>query len=124
METTTERTVKTEDKALFSAQFGFELGEVGRFRAGLLESSAGLGADYSLFDRRFWLTLDAFNFDREDDLAPQLRLATRFRLNDHLYLLAGLDDFLESDRESVFLGAGIRWSDEDLKYLIGSVPSF
>jgi len=123
-ETTTERTVKTEDKVLFSAQFGFEMGDVGRFRAGLLESSAGLGADYSLFDRRFWLTLDAFNFDREDDLAPQLRLATRFRLNDHLYLLAGLDDFLESDRESVFLGAGIRWSDEDLKYLIGSVPSF
>ena len=23
---------------------------------------------------------------------------------------------------SFFLGAGIRWSDDDLKYLIGSVP--
>lgn len=123
-ETTTERTVKTEDKVLFSAQFGFELGETGRFRAGLLESSAGLGVDVPLFDRRLWLTLDAFNFDREEDLAPQLRFATRFRLNDHLYLLGGLDDFLEEDRDSIFVGAGVRWSDDDLKYLIGSVPSF
>lgn len=123
-ETTTERTVKIEDKVLFSAQFGFELGETGRFRAGLLESSAGLGVDLPLFDRRLWLTLDAFNFDREEDLAPQLRFATRFRLNDHLYLLGGLDDFLEDDRDSIFVGAGVRWSDEDLKYLIGSVPSF
>ncbi|MEZ5331953.1 MAG: MlaD family protein [Thermoanaerobaculia bacterium] len=123
-DTTTERTVKTEDKVRFSAEFGFEVGEAGRFRAGLIESSAGLGVDYSLFDRRFWLTLDAFNFDREGDLAPQLRLATRFHLNDHLYLLGGLDDFLESDRDSIFLGAGITWGDDDLKYLLGSIPSF
>lgn len=123
-ETTTERTVKTEDKILVSAQFGFEMGEAGRFRAGLVESSAGLGVDYSLFDRRLWLTLDAFNFDREGDLAPQLRLATRFHLNDHVYLLGGLDDFLEGDRDSIFLGAGITWNDDDLKYLIGSVPKF
>lgn len=124
VDTTTTRTVKTEDRVRFSAQFGFELGRTGRFRGGLMESSAGLGVDYPLFDRRLWLTLDAFNFDREGDLAPQLRLATRFRLNDHLYLLGGLDDFLESDRDSIFLGAGIRWSDDDLKYLIGSVPRF
>jgi phospholipid/cholesterol/gamma-HCH transport system substrate-binding protein len=123
-ETTTIRTVKTDDDVLFSAQFGFELGAATRFRAGILESTAGLGVDYPLFDRKLWLTLDAFNFDREDDLAPQLRFATRFRLNEHLYLLGGLDDFLESDRDSIFLGAGIRWSDDDLKYLIGSVPTF
>jgi len=31
---------------------------------------------------------------------------------------------LVDDRASPFAGVGLRWTDDDLKYLLGSVPSF
>jgi hypothetical protein len=42
----------------------------------------------------------------------------------NLYVRAGYDDPLVSEYASPFLGAGIRWSDDDLKYLFGSIPNF
>ncbi|MCP4204070.1 MAG: MCE family protein [bacterium] len=121
VETSTVRTVKTEDDTSLSAQVGFGLGQA-RFRAGLIESTAGAGLDFDLFGDRLLLSLDTFDFSREDDLNPRMRLTGRWRLHRKAYIVGGLDDFLESDRDSVFLGAGIRWTDDDLKYLLGSLP--
>jgi len=115
------RTVKTEDDTTLSAQVGFDLGQ-GRFRAGLIESTAGAGFDVDLFRDRLRISLDTFDFNREDDLSPRLRLTGRWRLLRKAYVVGGIDDALESDRDSLFLGAGIRWSDDDLKYLLGSLP--
>ncbi len=121
-ETTTVRTVRTDDDTTLTAQVGFGLSPETRFRAGLIESTAGAGLDFDLFDRQLLVSFDAFDFSREDDLSPRLRLTTRWTFNRKAYLVGGLDDFLESDRDSFFLGAGIRWSDDDLKYLLGSLP--
>ena len=125
-ETTTIETLKTEDKFTISAQFGFRLGEA-NLRAGLFESHGGAAVDYHFLDRRLRISAEAFDFSRElgdEDLQPRLRLYGRYKLNPHIYLVGGYDDALESDRSSLFLGAGIRWRDDDLKYLIGSVPRF
>ena len=65
----------------------------------------------------------AFDFSRENDLDPHLRFLGRFHVTDNLFLLGGYDDFLVDENESIFFGAGLRWSDDDLKYLLGSVPS-
>ncbi len=121
-ETTTVRNVTTEDDVTFDAQFGFRLGRGALFRAGLFESSGGAALDYGLLDDRLQLSLEAFDFGREEDLDPHLRLIGRWQIHPNIFLQGGVDDFLESDRESIFLGAGFRWSDEDLKYLIGSLP--
>ncbi len=41
----------------------------------------------------------------------------------HLYLSAGWDDFISDEgNESPFVGLAIKFEDEDLKYLLGSVP--
>ncbi len=122
-ETTSLRRVTTEDKVTISAQFGFVFGDA-RLRGGLIESTGGAGLDYGLFDRRLWLSLDAYDFGREADLDPHLRLTAKWLLHPNLYLLGGYDDFLVTERDSLFLGAGVRWSDDDLKYLVGSVPRF
>lgn len=122
-ETTTTETVKTEETTTLSAQFGLKLGDA-RLRAGLFESTGGAGIDYGLLDRRLWFSLEAFDFSRQEDLDPHVRLSGRYFVNPHLYVMGGYDDFLVKDRESVFLGAGIRWRDDDLKYLLGSVPRF
>ena len=121
-ETETIREVKVEDKITISAQFGFRLGDA-NLRAGLFESTGGAAIDYGLFDHRLWLTLEAFDFGRENDLEPRARLTGRYNLNDNAYLLGGWDDFLVEDQDSVFFGAGFTWSDDDLKYLFGSIPS-
>jgi hypothetical protein len=49
-------------------------------------------------------------------------LTTRWRFHPNLFLMGGYDDFLE-DNDSLFLGGGIRWRDDYLKYLLGSVPT-
>lgn len=118
--TTTERTT-TEDKLLLSAQFGFRLGAA-QARLGLIESTGGGAIDYGFFEDRLRLSLEAFDFGRENDLDPHLRLLGRYQLHPNLYVVGGYDDPLVSERESLFLGAGITWRDDDLKYLLGSVP--
>ena len=120
-ETTTVRNIKTEDKATIDAQFGFQIANRTRFRAGLFQTTGGLGVDWDPVEK-FSLSLEAYDFGREEDLAPHLRLIGRWRVHPNFFLQGGYDDFLEGDRDSVFFGGGLRWSDDDLKYLLGSLP--
>lgn len=123
VETTTIVEETTENDFTFNAQVAYVLGDF-ELRAGLIESSGGAGVDWHLFDRRLVLSMEAFDFSRPDDLDPHLRFTTRFHLNPNIYLLGGYDDPLADEFESVFFGAGITWTDDDLKYLLGSIPSF
>lgn len=123
-ETTLTETVERSDGVAFSVLFGFRPFAETRFWAGMIESSGGVQVEYPLLDRRAWLSLEAFDFSRAGDLGPNLRLSGRYRLTDVVYLRAGYDDLLESERRSLFLGGGLRWRDDDLKYLLGSLPRF
>lgn len=120
VEVTTIRENKQEDDFTLTAQLGYSLGNF-ELRGGLIESSGGAGVDWSLFDQRLRFSIEAFDFSRPEDLDPHLRFTTRFELTDNIYLLGGYDDPLVDEYESLFLGAGITWRDEDLKYLLGSV---
>ena len=127
VETQTIRKVTTEDRITLSAQFGFELGDRAQLRAGLFESSGGAAIDYGLLNKRLWLTLEAYDFSRPGldgakDLDPHLRFLGRYNLNQNLYVVGGYDDFLVDDNRSVFLGGGVTGGDDDLKYLMGSLP--
>ncbi len=122
-QTTTTEKVTTDIAYSLSAQYGYRLGNA-QLRAGLIESSGGGGIDYSLLDQHLKLSFDAFQFNRAGDLRPHLRLTGRYFFNDNLFVMGGYDDFLERNRDSVVFGAGVRWSDDDLKYLLGSLPKF
>ncbi len=78
--------------------------------------------DYSLPERRLALSFEAFDFGRERDLDPHLRLTGQWNLLRSLYLRAGYDDPLVAEWRTPFIGIGIRWTDDDLKYLMGSMP--
>jgi phospholipid/cholesterol/gamma-HCH transport system substrate-binding protein len=114
---TTERetieTVTTEDRRVLTGLFGYRTPKDLRLWAGLIESTGGGQVEYPLLDRRLWLSLEAFDFNRQDDLAPHLRFSTRWQVHPNVYLLGGYDDFL---------GGGIQWNDDNLKYLLGSLP--
>jgi phospholipid/cholesterol/gamma-HCH transport system substrate-binding protein len=111
-----ERTVVTEEgKLKFSVEFAKDFGPL-TFRGGLLESQGGAGLDYRIFGDRLRLSVESWDFGREE--GPHLKLSGRLKLYKDVFLSAGVDDVSEEDRRSAFVGAGILFSDEDLKYLL------
>lgn len=112
---------KTEYDALkFSAQVAKRYYDIG-LRGGLFESTGGLALDYYLFDDRMIVSFESFDFDLEDN--PHLKTRVDFFPFPHLYLTAGIDDFIsDDDNESFFFGAGLNFSDNDIKTIISSVP--
>lgn len=107
----------------WSALFGFPFADRrGSLWAGILENTAGVQVDYTFLDKRLGLSFEAFNFGRERDLDPHLRLTGQWNFMHNLYLKAGYDDPLVEEFRSPFVGVGVRWSDDDIKYLMGSAP--
>ncbi|MFC1877737.1 MlaD family protein [Thermodesulfobacteriota bacterium] len=119
--TTKKHKEKTDYNTLkFSAQVAKRYYDIG-LRGGLFESTGGLAFDYYLLDDRMVLSFESFDFDLEDN--PHLKTRVDFFPFPHLYLTAGLDDFIsEDDNESFFFGAGLNFSDNDIKTIISSVP--
>ena len=121
--TTTDRLTSETRRNNWSALFGFPFADRrGSLWAGILENTAGVQVDYKFFRQRAMLSFEAFDFGRERDLDPHLRLTGQWNFYRNLYVKAGYDDPLVDEFRSPFLGIGIHWSDDDLKYLMGSVP--
>jgi phospholipid/cholesterol/gamma-HCH transport system substrate-binding protein len=112
-----------EDKFKFSVEFAKRYGNLA-IRLGLIESTGGVGADYFAFDDRLKFSVDAWNFNSTEpnNLNAHLKLTANYDLNKILYLNAGYDNILNVQRAAPFVGFGLRFDDEDLKYLLGSVP--
>lgn len=120
VDTTTVNKITTEKSYAVTGLFGYRAPQNVRLFAGLIENSGGGMVEYPLFQDRFLVSFEAFDFNRPEDLSPHLRLTGRWRFHPNLFLVGGYDDFLEN--ESYFLGGGIRWNDENIKYLLGAVP--
>ena len=119
-------TVVTEtyqDKFKFSIEFAKRWGNLA-LRLGIIESTGGIGADYFAFDDRFKFSLDSWNYNSKEpgNENAHLKATANYSLGKGLFVNAGYDNILNSKRAAPFVGLGIRFDDEDLKYLIGSVP--
>jgi phospholipid/cholesterol/gamma-HCH transport system substrate-binding protein len=112
-----------EDKLLFSLEFAKRYGNLA-FRMGLIESKGGVGGDLFAFDDRVKFSVDFWNFNSTEPHNERVhaKAAANVFLNNVLYLNAGYDNILNVDRRAAFIGAGIRFTDDDLKYFMGSVP--
>jgi len=109
-----------KDELKFSAQIAKRYYNLG-LRGGIFESTGGVGADYYFLDDRLILSLEAFDFD--PDRNPHLKFKADFTPLHYIYITGGLDDFISDEgMESVFVGAGLRFSDEDLKTLLSNAP--
>jgi phospholipid/cholesterol/gamma-HCH transport system substrate-binding protein len=123
--TTTTRLSREPRRNNYSALFGFPFAERrGRVWAGLIENTGGVQIDYAAVPERLWLSFEAYDFSRELELDPHLRLTAQWFPWRNLFVKAGYDDPLVSELRSPFLGVGLRWTDDDLKYLLGSLPRF
>jgi len=122
----TEREVKREEDSItFIAQYAHEMFYDNLFlRLGIMESEFGVGLDYSILDDDSLVAyFDAYDFsDDEDDRDPHLKAKLRYKFGDYFFVDAGYDDMMNSDTGSFLIGGGLRFTDNDLKYLLGRVP--
>jgi phospholipid/cholesterol/gamma-HCH transport system substrate-binding protein len=86
------RSQEIKEHLRFTAQVGKHFGFM-RLRAGLKDSSVGVGADALFFDGQLRLSADVFgSFDH----VPRLKVAGAFAVFRSLYILAGVDDALNA----------------------------
>ncbi len=117
----THQVVKQEEEIDDDLKFTVLVGK--RFddfalKGGMIESTGGVAADWMPGNRRIRVSAEAFDFNRPDgDL--HLKLSGTWNVYRDLFLNIGVDDILEEDRRSFFAGAGLLFSDQDIKYLFG-----
>ena len=112
-----------EDKFKFSLMFAKRWGDAA-LRVGLIESTGGIGGDYFLFKDKMKVSVDAWNMNSKEpqNTNTHLKATVTYMLGNTLFVNGGVDNALNTKRSSPFVGIGLRFNDEDLKYLIGSVP--
>jgi phospholipid/cholesterol/gamma-HCH transport system substrate-binding protein len=123
---TTVNGVTTRQEEFDKSGFLFDLQIGKRFkdlvlRGGLFESSGGAGLDYMALNDKLKLTFEAFDFAQ--DRRAHLKAMAEYRLFKHIFLSGGWDDFVsDQGNRSPFVGFGIRFEDDDLKYLLTTTP--
>jgi phospholipid/cholesterol/gamma-HCH transport system substrate-binding protein len=125
-------TTTTSDALRFSLMFGKRVsfgGATVAGRFGIKESTGGVGADLFLFDDRLTLSADVFGFAQSTvGQNPRVKVSVGYEVwNRTLYLVGGADDLLNYGLRGRagtpggfdwFLGAQLRFNDEDLKSLL------
>lgn len=102
-------------------KFNFQIGRrIQRFglRAGLIESTGGVGLDYFFPDWGVRTGVELFDYQK--DAGPNLRLMTEIKLWNVLFArIAGEDLVSKNKSQSATFSLGLRFSDQDLAALIG-----
>ena len=111
-------------KTLVSVQYGKKYNNW-LFRAGLIESTGGFGAEYFGNGDKWRISGEVFDFNAVNDLRNKyanFRTLFRYRIYDHVDLYTGGTNLLNDER-SINFGVGFYFIDNDLKILAGSMGS-
>ncbi|NPA58686.1 MAG: MCE family protein [Aquificae bacterium] len=126
----TTQIVKRDYGILFDVQYAHKILELWNkslwVRGGLKDSSGDVGLDLRL-SRNLLVKADLYNFDRkyatDEPDNPQLDVGFTYKFGRNpLFISFGGSDLLNSDVIGVYVGAGFMFRDDDIKYLLGSVP--
>jgi phospholipid/cholesterol/gamma-HCH transport system substrate-binding protein len=117
----TETTVRKINESDY--KFNFQIGRrIQRFglRAGIIESTGGVGFDYFFPDWGIRTGLEVFDY--QQNAGPNVRLLTEVKLWNVLYSrLAGEDLFSKDGKQSATISFGLRFNDQDFAALIGTL---
>ncbi len=119
---TREEKVEITNAFRFSFMFAKRL-SVATFRFGIKENTGGIGIDLHLWNDRIQIQSDLFDFSA--NTWPRYKLMASWEFFKRLYVVGGVDDIF-NDRpldgatggRDYFLGAMLRFNDEDLKALL------
>lgn len=116
--------LETQRRLKLSAMFGKRVSDL-TLRVGLVENTFGAGADYFLFDDAFRVSVDVWDFNSDDPASGRahLKVTTAYTLFKYITFEAGYDQMLNQQLDTFFIGAGLRFEDDDLKYLLGGLAA-
>lgn len=128
--TNTTETYSVENALRFNFQFGKRWSNLA-LRFGLFESTGGIGMDYFFLDDRFKLTFEAFDWESDSEIrnTAHMKAYASILFLDHIFAIIGVDDLTrkdsyivegESRRPRPFFGAGLNFTDDDLKAVLGT----
>lgn len=122
-DTATQTIFRNEFK--FSAQYAKKFHNL-TLRAGVFENAGGVAIDYDFFQKKLRLSAEAFDFSREEGV--DVRLFARYNFYGIFYAVGGGDDILNKGdntftqtRSNWFFGAGVNFTDDDLKLILSQV---
>jgi phospholipid/cholesterol/gamma-HCH transport system substrate-binding protein len=126
-----EEYVRDYSALTYNIQFAKEIGRL-QLRTGLFESTFGLGIDYDvplLYDVQWISSFEIYRFDEfmsqtlggrmvfDIDL-PHFKWFNRIFVNDSCYFVFGADDFISKFNRNFFVGMGLAFEQNDLKYVL------
>lgn len=124
-------TVDTLQRTYDQFKYGLQIGKIFKnlvLRFGLIENSAGVGLDFQIpfpTDKFRWITsIEGFDFrgrDRINDDRPHLKWMNRVFVLRNIYMAFGIDDFVSKHNANAISGLGIRFCDDDLKYIVSKI---
>ena len=116
---------RKKDQLHYGFQFGKRFNRLA-FRVGLFENTIGAACDYYVplnTDLMHWITsLEVFDMrgrKRYDDNRPHVKWLNKVFFMRNFYTAFGIDDIVSRKSASPFFGAGLRFTDSDLKYFLG-----
>jgi len=122
-----DRILQTKYDILFGLQFGKRFDRLA-FRVGLFESTFGAALDFYVplpSDKVHWITsIEAWDFrgtKRLTDTRPHIKWLNKVFLMKNIYTAFGIDDIYSKRDSNPFIGAGLRFNDDDFKYFLSSI---
>ncbi len=123
-----ETTKQKQNDLLFGLQFGKRFDRLA-LRLGLMENTIGFGVDYYVpleTDYFHWITtLEAYDFNgvnRLHDKRPHVKWLNKVFFLKNLFTAFGVDDVCSKNSANPFIGGGLRFGDDDIKYIMGYLP--
>lgn len=119
----TTREEKVKSRIEFTAQFAKRIEDFA-MRIGMLESTFGVGADYFFKDDRGKISFDVWDFSANEAKAKRAhaKIGMDYKIFKYFFVTGGLDNLLNPNRRGIYVGGGLKFEDEDLKYIFGTAP--
>ena len=118
--TISNQTITTDQAFTLSAQFAKRLHENFVLTGGIVEGKGGAGAEFRALNDRFRVGVLGYDFTKRDEKPkPRYRITSSYQFWQGIYAQAGWQDIANPELRTFFVGGGLRWSDEDLKKLVG-----
>jgi phospholipid/cholesterol/gamma-HCH transport system substrate-binding protein len=121
--TTKEEEIETKKKIEFTAHYAMRYKDA-VMRLGLTENTFGAGADLFFNNDSGRLVIDAWDFsnDEEESKNPHVRAGVDYFVFKNLFVSVGMDNIMNKKWRGSYAGMGMRFEDEDIKYLFGTLP--
>ena len=110
---------------LLSAQYGKRFDDL-LFRLGIIENQGGFGVDYFALNDTLKFTTQVNDFNAVNDVRgtnPNLTTTIRYQFFKHINAYISGNNLLNSRANSVSVGMGVSFVDNDLKNLLGTAAS-